>query len=68
MNHNQKLGRNSLIFPIFVKKALEGNLDLLKLVLPELLVEHFELVDSKLEEEVLHLSFEEMNKPPVAIQ
>jgi len=47
---------------------LEGNLDLLKLVLPELLVEHFELVDSKLEEEVLHLSFEEMNKPPVAIQ
>lgn len=44
---------------------MEGNLDLLKLVLPELLVEHFELVDSKLEGEVLHLFFEEMNKPPV---
>jgi hypothetical protein len=65
MNHNQKLGRNSLIFPIFVKKALEGNLDLLKLVLPELLVEHFNLVQSKIEGERVDLYFEEQNKPPI---
>lgn len=41
------------------------NLELLKLVLPELLVDHFDLVDTKQEDEILHIYFEEQNKPPV---
>jgi hypothetical protein len=44
---------------------LENQLELLKLFLPEILVEHFDLINSKTEEETLHLFFEEQNKPPV---
>jgi hypothetical protein len=47
------------------KKQLENQLDLLKLFLPEILVEHFNLISSKTEGETLHLYFEEQNKPPV---
>lgn len=41
------------------------NLELLKLVLPELLVDHFDLIATKQEDEILHIYFEEQNKPPV---
>jgi len=44
---------------------LENQLELLKLFLPELLVEHFEITQIKPVGETLHLSFEERNKPPV---
>ena len=47
------------------KKQLENQLELLKLFLPEILIEHFDLINSKTEEETLHLFFEEQNKPPV---
>ncbi len=39
-------------------------LDLIKLVLPQFLVENFDLTKSKKEKEVLHLYFEERNTPP----
>jgi len=42
-----------------------GNyLDLIKLVLPQFLVDHFDLIKSSKEIEVLHLFFEERNLPP----
>jgi hypothetical protein len=44
---------------------LENHIELLKLFLPELLVEHFELTSIKQEGETLHLFFEELNKAPV---
>jgi hypothetical protein len=47
------------------KKNLESSLELLKLFLPELLVDHFELTSTKKDGETLHLHFEEINKPPV---
>lgn len=40
-------------------------IDVLKLFLPELLVDHFELTNSRQDGETLHLYFEELNKPPV---
>jgi hypothetical protein len=43
---------------------LDNYLDLIKLVLPQFLVDHFDLVKSRKEEEVLHLYFEERNTPP----
>ena len=39
-------------------------LDLIKLILPQFLVENFDLKKSKKEKEVLHLYFEERNTPP----
>lgn len=44
---------------------METHLELLKLFLPEILVEHFDLTQSKQESEMLHLYFEEQNKPPM---
>lgn len=44
---------------------MEINSELLKLILPELLVDHFDLISTKQEGEILHLFFEEQNKPPV---
>ena len=44
---------------------MEGNIDLLKLILPELLVEHFDLLKTETDNETLHLYFEEQNKPPI---
>lgn len=44
---------------------MENHIELLKLFLPELLVEHFELIKSNQDGEALHLHFEEINKPPV---
>jgi hypothetical protein len=40
-------------------------IDVLKLFLPELLVDHFELTNTSQQGETLHLYFEETNKPPV---
>lgn len=39
-------------------------IDLLKLMLPDFLVDHFEVVSSTSTEEILHLYFEENAKPP----
>lgn len=50
------------------KNNLEAYIDLLKLFLPELLVKHFDLTSINQEGEVLHLYFEEQNKPPVEHQ
>ena len=44
---------------------MDPQIELLKLVLPELLVEHFNITSSKSTGEKLHLYFEEQNKPPV---
>ena len=66
MDHHQKLGRKWNEIPIFAKNtALENHLELLKLFLPELLVEHFEITQTKTVSETLHLYFEEKNQPPV---
>ena len=46
------------------KLEVDNYLDLLKLVLPQFLVEHFDLIRSRKEKEVLHLYFEERNTPP----
>ena len=65
-DHHQKLGRKWNEIPIFAKNtALENHLELLKLFLPELLVEHFEITQIKTVSETLHLYFEEKNQPPV---
>jgi hypothetical protein len=51
---------------IFVKKIqLENHIELLKLFLPDILVDYFELTKSNQDGENLHLYFEELNKPPV---
>jgi hypothetical protein len=43
---------------------LEGYLDLIKMILPTILVEHFDLVNSKQIGEKLNLFFEEKNEIP----
>ncbi len=43
---------------------MDSYIDLLKLILPEMLVEHFDLVKHRLENEVIHLYFEERNIVP----
>ena len=43
---------------------MDKYLDLIKLVLPQFLVDHFDLVNSNKEKEVLHLHFEERNLAP----
>jgi len=49
----------------FVKKTLlENYIDLLKLVLPAMIVEHFDLIKSHQNGERLELYFEEKNIPP----
>ncbi len=40
-------------------------IELLKFMLPDFLVEHFEVVSTSNTEEVLHLYFEEKTKPPL---
>ena len=44
---------------------MENHIELLKLFLPELLVEYFELTKIDHDEETMHLYFEEANTPPV---
>lgn len=44
---------------------MDNYLDLLKLFLPDILVEHFDLTQSNQEGETLHLYFDEHNKPPI---
>lgn len=43
---------------------MDNYLDLLKLILPEFLVNHFDLVKNTKNGEVMHLYFEEQNRPP----
>ena len=43
---------------------MDTYIDLLKLILPELLVEHFDLTRHTVENEVMHLYFEERNIIP----
>lgn len=43
---------------------MDGYLDLLRMILPEILVDHFELTKSKQVGEKLHLYFEEKNLVP----
>lgn len=45
-------------------KALELSLDLLKLLLPELLVPHFDLINHSIEQDTVHLYFEEKKDSP----
>lgn len=47
---------------------MESSIELLKLFLPEMLVEHFDLIKSSQDGEVLHLYFEEQNKAPLEHQ
>lgn len=50
---------------IFVKKnILDSYLDLLKLILPELLITHFDIVNHKTEDGILHFYFEEKKDTP----
>lgn len=55
------------VITIFVKKKyiLNQYLELLKLILPEFLVEHFDLVGSHKDAEIMHLYFEERNIIPI---
>lgn len=46
------------------KYTLDNYLDLLKLILPEFLINHFDLVKNTKNNEVMHLYFEERNLPP----
>jgi hypothetical protein len=43
---------------------LDNYIELLKLILPEFLINHFDLVNSTKNCEVMHLYFEERNIPP----
>jgi hypothetical protein len=45
-------------------RDLDNYLDLIKLVLPQFIVDHFDLVKSRKEKESLHLCFEERNISP----
>ena len=66
MDQSQKLCVNwnrSSIFAI-KRSSLELSIDLLKLILPELLLTHFDLVTHKTEDGTLHLSFEEKKDTP----
>ena len=64
-DQSQMLGGN-INFTTFTVKSLplDNYLELLKLILPEFLVEHFDLVNSIIEEEKMHLFFEERNSVP----
>ena len=43
---------------------MDNYLDLLKLILPEFLINHFDLVKNTKNGETMHLYFEEQNTPP----
>lgn len=43
---------------------MDSYIDLLKFVLPELLITHFDLADNKIKDKVLHLYFEEKRDVP----
>ena len=46
------------------KYTLDNYLDLLKLILPEFLINHFDLIKNTKNGEVMHLYFEERNVVP----
>ena len=43
---------------------MDNYLDLLKLILPEFLITHFDLIKNTKNGEIMHLYFEEQNTPP----
>lgn len=47
---------------------LDNYIELLKLILPEVLVEHFDIIKSETKSEQLHLYFEEKAKIPVEFE
>jgi hypothetical protein len=47
------------------KEDLETSVELLKLILPDILVDHFDLKGTKQQGETLHLYFEEQAKAPM---
>lgn len=49
---------------MFKARKLEGYLDFIKMILPEMLVDHFNLTESKKVGEKLNLYFEEKNEVP----
>ncbi len=53
-----------IIFRFVQKKTLNNHLELLKLILPEFLMNHFDLVNTTKNGEVMHLYFEERNVTP----
>lgn len=62
-----KVGENNKIsskFAFLKKNKLDTYIELLKLVLPELLIEHFELVKNQTINETLHIYFEEKKQIP----
>ena len=58
----------NIIIPIFAfqKKGIlkDSYIDLIKLLLPEILVDYFELISIKKEAEILHLNLKEINSIP----
>lgn len=50
------------------RQTLELSLDLLKFILPEMLIEHFDLVRHTHQNEELHLYFEERNIAPKEVK
>ncbi len=53
--------KNEISFRFLQKRPLNNYLNLLKLTLPSMLVEHFDLIKKTKKNEVLHLYFEERN-------
>jgi hypothetical protein len=53
---------------LFKNLALENYIELLKLILPEILIEHFEIEKTEKKSEQLHLFFVEKNKVPEEFQ
>ena len=49
---------------MYSKSVLDFNKDLLKLVFPEVLLEHFDLTETRSDKEILHFYFSEKNIHP----
>ena len=65
MDHSQKcVCELPFVFGFLQKKTLDQYLELLKLILPEFLLNHFDLVRHTKNGEVMHLYFEERNGTP----
>jgi hypothetical protein len=66
MDQCQMLGRNFLknYFLCIKIYVLENYIELLKLILPEILIEYFDVTKSEKKSDQLHLYFEEKNNVP----
>lgn len=49
---------------LYKKEALNLSIDLLKLLLPELLIDHFDIINHTIEKDTIHLYFEEKKDTP----